>query len=83
MLQIFFVSFVLVMATSVLSWAILFVALPRLKHLHPAHFEAAGRRSWISWYVLRLTLLCYLFSPRFRSLPDRKLASQLQVVKWL
>ena len=83
MLHIFIVCFSIATTTAVICWAVLFLALPKLRHEHPDQFTAAGRPSWLSWTLLRFSFLKYLLSNDFRSINDKRLVLQLNIVRTL
>ena len=83
MLQIFIASFSVATVASLICWAMLFLALPKLRHEHHAQFVAAGRPPWLTWTLLRFTLLGYLLSNMFHSIDDPRLVLQLRAIRAL
>ena len=80
MIEVFVASFAVATLATVAGWILVFSTMPRLRHAHPEHFAAAGSPKVLRWTLLNLSLLRYLFSDAFRTLPDQALARRHQ---WL
>lgn len=85
MIELFVASFAVTTFATLACWALVFSTVPVLRLAHPEHFVSAGRPKVLSWHLLNLSFLRYLFSDAFRTLPDPKLASRLKALRafWL
>ena len=81
--HIFIASISVATVASLICWAMLFLALPKLRHAHHAQFVAAGRPSLLTWTLLRFPLLGYLLSNMFHSIDDPRLVLQLRAIRAL
>jgi len=81
MIHIFVTSFALATIASVICWALVFATVPTLRCSHPQDFAAAGSPKMISWHLLRVDFLIYLFSHKFSALQDARLVARLKALR--